>query len=39
VSLSRTPSITGEKIKYPKPIVDYSKQKKLALKMYNSVFH
>ena len=26
-------------INYPKPIVDYSKQKKLALKMYNSVFH
>jgi deoxyribodipyrimidine photo-lyase len=35
-------AITREKykeIKYPKPIVDYSKQKKLALKMYNSVFH
>jgi deoxyribodipyrimidine photo-lyase len=30
---------TLEKINYPKPIVDYSKQKKLALKMYNSVFH
>jgi deoxyribodipyrimidine photo-lyase len=39
VSLSRTPSTSSEKIKYPKPIVDYSKQKKLALKMYNSVFH
>jgi len=26
-------------IKYPKPIVDYSKQKTLALKMYSSVFH
>jgi deoxyribodipyrimidine photo-lyase len=38
-SLSRTPSTSAEKIKYPKPIVDYSKQKKLALKMYNSVFH
>jgi len=30
---------TLEKNNYPKPIVDYSKQKKLALKMYNSVFH
>ena len=26
-------------IKYPKPIVDYKKQKELALKMYSSVFH
>ena len=26
-------------IKYPCPIVDYSKQKELALKMYRSVFH
>jgi deoxyribodipyrimidine photo-lyase len=26
-------------IKYPCPIVDYSKQKELALKMYSSVFH
>jgi deoxyribodipyrimidine photo-lyase len=25
--------------KYPKPIVDYSKQKQIALKMYSSVFH
>ena len=27
-----------KEIKYPKPIVDYSKQKKLALKMYENVF-
>lgn len=26
-------------IKYPKPIVDYKKQKELALKMYSSIFH
>jgi len=26
-------------IKYPKPIVDYTKQKQIALKMYSSVFH
>lgn len=26
-------------VNYPKPIVDYAKQKKLALQMYNSVFH
>lgn len=26
-------------VHYPKPIVDYSKQKDLALKMYSSVFH
>jgi deoxyribodipyrimidine photo-lyase len=39
LSSSRTPSTSAEKIKYPKPIVDYSKQKKLALNMYNSVFH
>jgi len=26
-------------IKYPKPIVDYKKQKDLALKMYSSIFH
>jgi len=38
--ISSSPSSTStEKIKYPKPIVDYSKQKPLALKMYNSVFH
>jgi deoxyribodipyrimidine photo-lyase len=26
-------------VKYPKPMVDYQKQKDLALKMYSSVFH
>jgi deoxyribodipyrimidine photo-lyase len=26
-------------VKYPKPIVDYKKQKEIALKMYSSVFH
>jgi len=26
-------------VNYPKPIVDYAKQKNLALQMYNSVFH
>ena len=30
---------THKEVKYPKPIVDYSKQKKLALKMYGSIFH
>ena len=37
------PSISGQdeykNIKYPKPIVDYTKQKNLALKMYSSLFH
>jgi deoxyribodipyrimidine photo-lyase len=26
-------------VKYPKPIVDYKKQKEIALKMYSSLFH
>jgi deoxyribodipyrimidine photo-lyase len=29
----------NREINYPKPMVDYSNQKKLALKMYNAVFH
>jgi deoxyribodipyrimidine photo-lyase len=28
-----------KEIHYPKPIVDYAKQKKIALQMYNSIFH
>ena len=36
--VSTSTSTTAEKIKYPKPMVDYSKQKKLALKMYGNVF-
>jgi len=34
-----TEHIKYKTIKYPKPIVDYTKQKRMALKMYSDVFH